>query len=86
LVISGLVGLRPRADNILEVDPLVPEGEWDYFCLDGVHYHGHILTILYDKTGQRYHHGKGLRLYVDGKVLAASRKLSPLVCSLPRKD
>ena len=86
LVITGLVGLRPRADNIIEVDPLVPEGEWDYFCLDGVHYHGHVLTIIYDKNGRRYHQGKGLRLCVDGKGLAASRALSRLVCSLPRMD
>ena len=33
LVISGLIGLRPRADSVVEVDPLLPEGVWDYFCL-----------------------------------------------------
>ncbi len=33
LVISGLVGLRPRADGIVEINPLAPSA-WDYFCLD----------------------------------------------------
>ncbi len=34
LVISGLVGLVPRADDTVEVDPLVPADAWDWFCLD----------------------------------------------------
>ena len=75
LIITGLVGLRPRADNIVEVNPLIPEGTWDYFCLDNVHYHGHILTIVYDQSGQRYGHGKGLRVLAAGKVIAAGLKL-----------
>jgi Mannosylglycerate hydrolase MGH1-like glycoside hydrolase domain/Glycosyl hydrolase family 65, C-terminal domain len=86
LIITGLVGLRPRADTTVEVDPLVPDGVWNYFCLDNVHYHGHILTIFYDKTGKRYGKGKGLRILVDGKVIAASRMLSPLTGLLPRND
>ena len=72
LIITGLVGLRPRADNTLEVNPLLPKGKWDYFCLDNVPYHGHNLTILYDKDGSRYHAGKGLRIYVNG-VLKGQR-------------
>lgn len=40
LVITGLVGLRPRPDNTIEVNPLVPENKWDWFCLDNVLYHG----------------------------------------------
>src|SRR5262249_10352837 len=45
LIITGLVGLRPRADDAVEVNPLVPDGTWDYFCLDDAPYHGHSLTI-----------------------------------------
>jgi hypothetical protein len=75
LVISGLVGLRPRADNIIEVNPLVPEGTWDYFCLDQVLYHGRTITILYDKTGKRYGKGTGLRVLVDGRQVAGSNSL-----------
>jgi hypothetical protein len=66
LIITGLCGLRPRADNTLEVNPLLPQNKWDYFCLDNVPYHGHSLTIVWDKDGSRYHAGKGLRVYVDG--------------------
>jgi hypothetical protein len=75
LIITGLVGLRPRADNIVEVDPLIPDGLWDYFCLDDVHYHGHILTIFYDKTGTQYGQGKGLQVLEDGQKIASSRTL-----------
>jgi hypothetical protein len=82
LIISGLIGLRPRADNLVEVDPLVPDGEWDYFCLDNVHYHGHILTILYDKTGNRYAQGKGLRLLADGRKIANAGRLEDVVGQL----
>jgi len=30
LIITGLVGLRPRADDIVEVNPLLPESTWRY--------------------------------------------------------
>jgi len=73
LIITGLVGLRPRADNLVVVDPLMPDGVWDYFCLDNVHYHGHTLTIFYDKTGDRYGKGKGLHVLADGKEIAKSK-------------
>lgn len=68
LMITGLCGLRPRQDNTIEVNPLLPAGKWDYFCLDNVLYHGHNLTIVWDKDGSRYHAGKGLRVYVDGQL------------------
>ena len=68
LIITGLCGLRPRQDNTIVVNPLLPKGKWDYFCLDNVLYHGHNLTIVWDKDGSRYHAGKGLRVYVDGKL------------------
>ncbi len=85
LVISGLVGLRPRADDVVEVNPLIPEGAWDYFCLDRVRYHGRWLTILYDKTGRHYDRGRGLRVFVDGREIAASERLAPLTGILPPK-
>ena len=86
LVISGLIGLRPRTDDVVEVNPLVPSGTWDYFCLDQVRYHGHWLTVLYDRTGDHYHKGAGLRLFVDGKETAAVPGLSRLTVSLPRLE
>ncbi len=78
LVITGLAGLRPQADGSVVVNPLVPEGTWDYFCLDNVNYRGDVLTIIYDKDGQHYHQGKGLRLLVNGKLAAQRDDLGKL--------
>lgn len=80
LMITGLVGLRPRADRTLEVNPLVPDSEWDWFCLDNVRYHNHIITIIWDRHGDKYHHGKGLTLLVDGKKVGNRPDLGRLVC------
>ena len=82
LIISGLVGLRPQADDTLVVNPLLPEGKWSWFCLDRVRYHGHDVTILWDEDGSRYHAGRGLRVYVDGQLRAHTDKLTKIVCSL----
>lgn len=79
LIITGLVGLRPRADSVLEVNPLLPAGKWDWFCLDNVPYHGHALTVLWDRDGSRYHQGRGLRVYVDGKEVGSSDTIRRLL-------
>lgn len=82
LIITGLVGLRPRADQLIEINPLIPEGKWDWFCLDNVLYHGKTLTIIWDKTGEKYHRGKGLIVLVDGKEAGRSETLQHLKCYL----
>lgn len=78
LVITGLVGLRPRADNIIEVNPLVPANKWKWFCLDNVLYHGKIVTIIWDEDGTKYKKGKGLSVWVNGKKVASSVTLEKL--------
>jgi hypothetical protein len=75
LIITGLVGLRPRADDTVEVNPLVPDGRWDWFCLDRVPYHGRDLTILWDKDGSKFGRGAGLRVLADGKEIARAAAL-----------
>lgn len=82
LIISGLVGLRPRADQTVEVNPLAPDS-WDYFCLDRVHYHGHWFTILWDKSGTRYGRGKGLQVFADGQKIAAADQITKIRGELP---
>ena len=79
----GCVGLRPRADDRVDVQPLLPDGVWDWFCLDGVKYHGHALTIIWDKDGKRYGRGAGLRVLADGKEIARAEKLTKLDGKLP---
>jgi len=83
LIISGLVGLRPRADDTVEVNPLVPDDTWDWFCLDNVLYHDRIITILWDKAGNKYGKGKGLRVYADGREIAQSDSLGHITGKLP---
>jgi hypothetical protein len=75
LIITGLIGLRPRTDNVLEINPLIPEGKWDWFCLDNILYHGKNITILWDKTGEKYHLGKGFQVLVNGVEVAKAEKL-----------
>lgn len=82
LVITGLVGLRPRDDETLEVKPLAP-GVWDYFALDDVMYRGHHVTIFWDKNGSRYGQGPGLHVLVDGREIARSDTLTRLVATVP---
>jgi hypothetical protein len=75
LVIVGLTGLVPRQDNTVVIDPLLPADAWDWFCLDNVLYHGHLLTILWDRTGEKYGRDKGFHIFADGNKCAQSVKL-----------
>lgn len=79
LIITSLVGLRPRADETIEINPLLPDEKWDWFCLDNVLYHNKILSIVWDKTGLKYNKGKGLSLFIDGKLVANSSTLGKLI-------
>jgi len=79
LMITGICGLRPRQDNTLEINPLLPEGKWAYFCLDNVLYHGHHISIVWDQDGSRYHAGKGLRVYVDGQLKGQRDSLGKII-------
>lgn len=74
LIITGLVGLRPRADDTLEVNPLVPD-DWAWFALDDVAYHGHRVSVLWDRDGTRYQRGTGLTLLLDGRIVVRSAAL-----------
>lgn len=83
LLITGMVGLRPRAVHRVEVHPLLPQETWDWFCLDGLSYHDRILTIFWDADGTRYGRGPGLHLIADGKVIGRADALEPLRAKLP---
>jgi hypothetical protein len=82
-LITGLIGLRPRADAKIDIHPFLPAGAWTYFAVDGLPYHGHLLAIVYDETGKQYRQGRGLMLFVDGKKIASRATLGPLVAELP---
>ncbi len=68
LVVEGAVGLVPRADEWLELDPLA--SKWERFLLDRLRYRGHELTIVWDRPdGQRAYpqFEEGFTVLVDGE-------------------
>ena len=86
LILSGLVGIRPRADDTLEVDPLLPAQSKPairYFAVTDLRYHGHDLGIFYDMDGSRYHLGTGLSIFADGRKIAGPVALGRIQAKLP---
>ena len=92
LIVSGMVGLRPRADDMLEVNPLVPtdpsdKGYQRWFALQDVPYHGRLVSVMFDADGRHYKRGRGLFLFVDGVQVAhaptAQRLQVPLTPRTP---
>ena len=76
LVINGLIGVRPQAGDTVRIAPLATS--WNWFALENVPYHGHDVTVLWDRTGSRYNRGAGLRIYVDGELRVSQPTLSPV--------
>lgn len=68
LVLTGLLGVKPQADNNLVLKPLIPDS-WDHFAVEDLPYHGHLLTIIWDRDGTHYDHGAGFRVLQDGKLI-----------------
>jgi hypothetical protein len=73
--------LRPRDDNIVEINPLI-DGSIDYLVLEDVPYHSHQITIVWDAQ-DRYGLGAGLHLLVNGHELAFSPTIARLTAILP---
>jgi hypothetical protein len=89
LVLSGLIGIRPRADDILEVDPLVPtqpstDAPIHYVALQDLEYHHHHVSVFYDADGSRYHIGRGLSIFVDHRRAFGPRPLARTQITLPQ--
>ncbi|KAF2722626.1 hypothetical protein K431DRAFT_283762 [Polychaeton citri CBS 116435] len=78
IIITELLGLVPRSDDILQVDPIVPS-DWTYFALENVPYHGFLITVVYDRNGDRYNVGSGLTIYANGKKIHNDTALSATV-------
>ncbi|GID29353.1 MGH1-like glycoside hydrolase domain-containing protein [Paractinoplanes brasiliensis] len=82
LVLSGLLGIRPQPDNTVRVAPLVPSS-WSHFAVENVPYHGHNLTVLWDRDGSAYGRGAGMRVYVDGVQRLARATLGDVRLNVP---
>jgi hypothetical protein len=66
LIVEGVVGLTPRVDDRIELQPLARQ--WPYFLLDRLRYRDHDLTIVWDRPdGQVRYPGypEGFSLYID---------------------
>jgi len=88
LILSGLIGIRPRADDVLEIDPLLPavgDRPIRYFALENVAYHGHDVGVVYDVDGSRYHAGRGLSVFVDGRRASGPGPLADVKIPLAPK-
>jgi hypothetical protein len=82
LVLSGLVGIRPSADDVLEVNPLA-DASITYFRADQILYHGHNVSIQWDADGSHYGNA-GLQVEIDGAIVASSASLTRLIINVTR--
>lgn len=70
ILIADIAGLRPRADNIIELHPLIGT-QVPPFILDGIRYHDHNISILWSpkESAETQTDGlHGFRVYIDGKL------------------
>ena len=65
LVLSGLLGIRPQTGDTVRIDPLAP-ASWTHFAVENVAYHGHNLSMVWDRDGTTYGKGSGFRVWIDG--------------------
>ena len=91
VVLTGLLGIRPRSDDTFEIDPLLPlansgEQRLHFFALQSLRYHGHDLSVVFDETGDRYGLGKGLSVFEDSKRVGGAAHLQKLLIPLAHKD
>ncbi|KAL4905631.1 hypothetical protein BDW74DRAFT_177999 [Aspergillus multicolor] len=84
-VIAGFVGIRPSAEDVLEVNPLADGESVAYFRLQDVLYHGHNVSIQWDADGSRYG-AQGLQVEVDGEIVGSSDELIRLSVNITRLE
>lgn len=82
-ILSGFVGIRPSANDVLEVNPAAEASAISYFRADSIIYHGHEVAVQWDADGSRYG-SAGLKVEVDGKEVAYSPALARLKVDLSR--
>ncbi|WP_267388442.1 discoidin domain-containing protein [Sphingomonas sp. GC_Shp_3] len=88
LVISGLAGIEPQADDSVVIDPLLPVNDRSrdrlrWFAVQDVPYHGRLLSLFYDADGRHYRGRAGLSVYLDGALVASRAELGKLVVPVP---
>lgn len=85
LVISGLCGIEPGEDETLLIDPFIPP-DWDWFCIEDVFCKGRNITVIWDRSGEHFDHGKGFSILVDGETVHHSNEIQPVTLQLHASD
>lgn len=82
VLVADLIGLRPRADALLEVHPLLDADTWSWFYIAGVRYHDRDVTLTWaaGKEDAARVPGKrtGFCIYVDGELRVQQEGLEPV--------
>ena len=79
-VIEDAMGLRPRSDAKVELDPI--DIGWDHFTANNIRYRDRDLTVVWDAPGgTRYYPDapEGYSVYLDGQLAFTADKLGKLV-------
>lgn len=83
LILSGFVGIRPRADDVLEVNPLADGDSVSFFRAENILYHGHDIAVQWDTSGEQYGTA-GLIIIIDGETAASVPDLTRLTVNITR--
>eukprot|EP00929_Paragymnodinium_shiwhaense_P095082 TRINITY_DN56042_c0_g1_i1.p1 TRINITY_DN56042_c0_g1~~TRINITY_DN56042_c0_g1_i1.p1 ORF type:complete len:246 (+),score=14.70 TRINITY_DN56042_c0_g1_i1:73-738(+) len=86
LVLTGLLGIRPQPDSKIVVNPLVPLELLSHFAVDHIKYHGHNLSIIWDADGSHYGMGAGLKLVVDGVIVASRQSIQMITYKFEKAE
>ena len=77
LVLSDLIGIKPNINNSIEINPLIPD-DWEWFAVKNIHFQGKEIDLIWDRTGDKYHIGKGLMLFVDQNLAIQKEKIQKI--------
>ena len=78
LVLSDLLGIKPSINNSIEIKPLIPQ-DWEWFAAENIPFQGKEISLIWDKTGEKYGLGKGLMLFVDQILVEQKDKIQKIV-------
>jgi hypothetical protein len=80
-VIEDAMGLRPRSDAKIELDPI--DIGWDHFTANNIRYRDKDLTVVWDAPGGTKYYGsdvpEGYSVYLDGQLAFTAGKLGKIV-------
>lgn len=80
-VIEDAMGLRPREDDRIELDPI--DIGWDHFTANNVRYRDRDLTVTWDAPGGERHYGadvpEGYSVFLDGELAFTVDQLAHVV-------